>query len=127
MPIYKYIKEFLIPPGIYISIFVIALLYLWFIYYIVRNNVKAASGAKLLQTALLSGMVSCFICAIGTYAMCINAGAQRIMHSLEYKYENKSVTPDAIIVLGATYGRSVTAATPSRRLPQCHDGVPRYG
>ena len=110
MPIYKYVKEYLIPPGIYISIFVIALLYLWLICFLVRKNVKAGSGAKVLKTALLTGMAICFICAVGTYAMCINAGSQRIMHSLEYKYSNKDITPDAIIVLSATYGRSVTAA-----------------
>ena len=59
---------------------------------------------------LLAGISFCVICCIATYAMSINAGSQRIMHSLEYKYTNKNVTPDAIIVLSATYGRSVTAA-----------------
>lgn len=75
-----------------------------------RKSVKPGIGAKIVKTALLSAMVSCLICAVGTYAMCINTVSQRIMHSLEYKHENKSVTTDAIIVLGATYGRSVTAA-----------------
>lgn len=110
MPIYKYVKVLLIPPGIYITIFIFAMLYLWLIYLLIRMNVKAGRSLKKVRIVLFLGVFICLICSIGTYAMSINACSQRIIHSLEYKYENKSVTPDAIIVLGTTYGRSVTAA-----------------
>ena len=110
MPIYKYIKVLLIPPGIYTIIFIFAMLYLRLIYLLIRRNVKAGSSVKAVRIALFVGVFICLICSIGTYAMSINAGSQRIMHSLEYKYTNKNVTPDAIIVLSSTYGRSITAA-----------------
>ena len=111
MPIYKYIKEFLIPPGIYVTIFALGTLYLWLIHTLVKKiNQKSISCLNTVRVMLLAGISCCVICCIATYAMSINAGSQRMMHSLEYKYTNKNVTPDAIIVLSATYGRSVTAA-----------------
>lgn len=110
MPTYKYIKVLLIPPGIYITIFTFAMLYLWLIYLLIRRNVKAGSSLKVVRIVLFTGICICFVCGAGTYAMSINAVSQRIMHSLEYKYANQNIKPDAIIVLGAGYGRSVTAA-----------------
>lgn len=110
MPIYKYIKVLLIPPGIYVTIFVFAILYLWLIYLLIIRNVKAGNSVKAVRVVLFLGVFICLICGIGTYAISINAVSQRIMHSLEYRYTNKKITPDAIIVLSSTYGRSVTAA-----------------
>ena len=109
MPIYKYVKEFLIPPGIYISIFSFSTLYLWLIFLLVKKNVKASS--KNMVTAMLFlGIGVCFLCGVGTYAMSINVGSQRMMHALEHKYTNKSITPDAIFLLGTNYHRTMTAA-----------------
>ena len=91
MPIYKYIKEFLIPPGIYVTIFAFVSLYLWLIHTLVKKiNQKSISCLNTVRVMLLAGTSFCVICCIATYAMSINAGSQRIMHSLEYKYTNKS-------------------------------------
>ena len=44
MPLYKYVKEFFIPPGIYVTIFALGTLYLWLIHTLVKKiNQKSIS------------------------------------------------------------------------------------
>ena len=84
MPLYKYVKEFFIPPGIYVTIFALGTLYLWLIHTLVKKiNQKSISCLKTVRAMLLAVISFCVICCIATYAMSINAGSQRIVHSLE--------------------------------------------
>ena len=49
MPIYKYLKEFFIPPGIYITIFALASIYLWLIYIVVKRISQKKKADSMLQ------------------------------------------------------------------------------
>lgn len=108
MPIYKYIKEFFILPGIFITIFAFLTLFLWVIYLLLKRNDKASHNG-VLKITLLLGMLMCCVCSIGTYAISINAGSQRLMHYLEYMYPHRSIKPDAIILLAESTARTRTA------------------
>lgn len=108
MPIYKYIKAFIVLPGIYITIFAFLTLFLCAIYLLIKRNDKASNNS-VLNFALLLGMLGCFVCSIGTYVISINAGSQRLMHYLEYMYPHRSIKPDAIILLAESTARTRAA------------------
>lgn len=109
MPLYKYVKAFVVPPGTYISLFIFFAIYLWIVYLLAKHNSPQKSVSRGVKIALFSGMFFCLLCSFISYVSCINAGSQRLLHYLEYKYENKSVKPDAIIVLGSSQARTRAA------------------
>lgn len=92
MSFYKILKMWLIPPGIFILIFFALALYLWYCS-------RQSKDMKLGKT-LGFGAIVCSVFAAITFALSVDAGAQRFMHSIEHKYIRSNVKPDAIIVLG---------------------------
>lgn len=58
------------------------------------------SKDKSLSKTLGFGAIVCSILAAITFALSVDAGAQRFLHSIEHKYVRANVKPDAIIVLG---------------------------
>jgi len=98
MPLYKIIKMFLLPPGIFIVIFVLLAIYLA----VCASTSRRASDQRSsgLCWALRIASCLCLAFALGSYAISIDAVAGRMLHHLEYMYPSSSIKGDAIIVLG---------------------------
>ena len=109
MPLYKYIKEFFIPPGIYISIFMLMTAYLSLVLFLVNKQSIKNKGLKTIKCILCLGIAFCLICGLVTYGISTRIGSDRLLHSLEYKYTNKSIKPDVIVLLGESFYRTRAA------------------
>lgn len=94
MPLYKIIKAFCVPPGMFVTAFLLVAIFLSFNAYCCRNY----SRKLFVATTVMS--LFCYIFAGVAYALSVNAGAARLMRSLEYQYERVVIKPDAIFVLG---------------------------
>ena len=108
LPSYKIIKAFLIPPGIYTSVFIINTIWLTVVYVLVKDKTNATN--KILRMFVSIGVVFCFICASLSYAISTNYIAYNLMNSLEYRFTSKRIKPDAIILLGTSYDRATAAS-----------------
>lgn len=94
MPFYKIIKAFCVPPGMFVTAFLLVAILLSFNAYCCRKYSR-----KLFAVTMVIS-VFCYLFAGLTYALSINATAARLMRSLEYQYERVAIKPDAIFVLG---------------------------
>lgn len=108
MPLYKIIKTFFIPPGIFIVMFLLLAIYImlshwWNKKHYYKNNVGGNS-------ATMVGVIICLCSAVLIYGLSINAISQRFMNNLEYMYDRGSGKVDAIFVLGGDYGQRVQIA-----------------
>lgn len=63
----------------------------------------------MIKCMLCLGICFCFICGCVTYGISTKIGSDRFIHSLEYKYTNKVIKPDAIILLGESEYRTRAA------------------
>lgn len=98
MPFYKIVKAFCVPPGIFVTAFLLVAILLSFNAYCCRKYSKRLFVA----TTVMS--LFCYLFAGAAYGLSINAGAARLMRSLEYQYERATIKPDAIFVLGGNDG-----------------------
>lgn len=103
MPLYKIIKTFFVPPGIFIVIFLLLAIYImlshwWNKKHYYKNNV-GGNGPTIV------GVIICLCSAILVYGLSINFVSQRFMHSLEYMYARGSGKVDAVFVLGGGWGQ----------------------
>lgn len=108
MTVYKVFRHLLMVPGIFILIFVLASAYCYFVRLLLARakNVQSLNFVK----ALLSlGILFFITCGFFTYVISVKPGAYIIMHHLEYKYPRRNINPDAIVLLGESYGRTRTA------------------
>lgn len=94
MPLYKIIKAFCVPPGMFVTAFLLVAILLSFNAYCCR---KYSKKLFLVTTAM---SIFCYLFAGAAYGLSINAGASRLISPLEYKYERVVIKPDAIFVLG---------------------------
>lgn len=102
MPYYKILKMWLIPPGIFILLFLCIAVYFAYCYF----QCKDKKLCKILGT----GTVACYLFALVTYALSIDVVSQRFLHSVEYRYTSQDVKADAIIVLGGKSPERTKAA-----------------
>lgn len=107
MPLYKIVKTFFIPPGIFIVIFI--LLALYFILAHWWNKKRYYKNGSEDSSVAMIGFSICLCSAILVYSLSINAVSQRFMHSLEYKYSRGNVKVDAVFVLGGGYNQRIQA------------------
>lgn len=98
MPLYKIIKAFCVPPGMFVSAFLLVAILLSINAYCCRKY----SRKLFIATTVMS--IFCYLFAAIAYDLSINAGAARLMRSLEYQYERVTIKPDAIFVLGGNDG-----------------------
>lgn len=103
MPFYKIIKAFCVPPGMFVTAFLVVAILLSFNAYFCRKNSR-----KLFATTTIMSLFCYFFAGIA-YCFSINAGAARLMRSLEYQYERETIKPDAIFVLGGSAPSRVNA------------------
>ena len=109
MPLYKFIKEFFIPPGLYISIFLLISGYLSLVLFFINKQTAKDKSCKMIKCMLSLGICFCLTCGLATYGLTTKIGSDRFIHSLEYKYNNKAIKPDAIILLGESPYRTRAA------------------
>lgn len=109
MPLYKIIKAWVLPPGIFILMLLLITIYLLTLEVKNQNFSKKQYSNKVVSLKfayLFSIILSGFI-----YILSINAISQRAMRSLEYAYAiTDSKTADAIYVLGGADVRARAAA-----------------
>lgn len=98
MPFYKIVKAFCVPPGMFVTAFLLVAILLSFNAYCCRKY------SRKLFVATTAVSLFCYLFAGAAYGLSINAGAARLMRSLEYKYERANTKPDAIFVLGGNDG-----------------------
>lgn len=106
MPLYKIVKAFFIPPGLFVTIFLFLALYLFVCELWNRKyNYRVKIGINWLN---IFGICFCLLCSFISYSISVNAFSQRFARSLEYMYPCGSGKVDAIFVLG---GADVRART----------------
>lgn len=105
MPLYKIIKMWFLPPGIFVVLLVLMALYTGYKARVIRRkcNADVEQGVKSAVNALRVACGGCLLMAILLYGLSINAIAQRFMHSLEYRYNRVETKVEAIVMISGDF------------------------
>lgn len=105
MPLYKIVKMWFLPPGIFVVLLVLMALYTGYKAHVIGRKYTAdeEQGIKSAVNALRVACGGCLFMALLLYGLSINTGAQRLMHSLEYRYQRVETKVDAIVMISGDF------------------------
>lgn len=97
LPLYKIVKMWFLPPGIFVVALLLLACYLGHSAYVASR--RKESAAKALK---VSCGITLFL-GLLLYGLSVNAIAQRLMHSLEYQYQRVEAKVDAIVCISGDF------------------------
>lgn len=102
MHLYKIIKMWFLPPGIFVLLLLLLAAYAGYSAYQIGPKHEDEAVNKVVRPLkIICG--ACILFAMLIYSLSINAGAQRLMHSLEYRYHRVETKVDAIVMISGDF------------------------
>lgn len=97
LPLYKIVKMWFLPPGIFVVALLLLACYLGYSAHVAskRKEISAKALKVSCGIALFLGLL--------IYGLSVNAIAQRLMHSLEYQYQRVETKVDAIVCISGDF------------------------
>lgn len=102
LPLYKIVKMWFLPPGVFVVLLAMIAIYSGYSAYSIGRKHKARAINKIIKPLKIICGASIFL-AILIYSLSINAISQRLMHSLEYKYSRTDTKVDAIVLISGDF------------------------
>lgn len=102
LPLYKVVKMWFLPPGIFIVLLLLLALYAGYNAYCIGKKHKY-EGVNQVKKPLRIVCSTSFFLAILIYCLSVNAIAQRMMHGLEHLYQRVDTKVDAIICISGDF------------------------